>query len=381
MQKDQILLEDLYSGIYRKRHCADCGCQLTKENTKYLFEGLEDETQMGTETPVESPTEPSVSNSVDQKQDQPQQPVKKSNCNGVIIYHGKNKNHNIVAIATGLVNPSDNRKTGPMIQIWILNADLNPVEAIASGADESVCGDCMHRKSKGGACYVNPGQAPNRIWKSFKEGGYPYIVDPKLFESGNIESAYINNGNWDMFKNYKVRFGAYGDPSFIPLAILQKIASNCKGYTGYTHQWKRTDPGYKQFLTASVDFPWEYELAKKLGWKTFRVAVDWNKKAPNEIPCLNSSQGKQCADCLLCSGTSRGGKDIYIKVHGSTAKRFIELFGTEEDTSTAFDQELTASDKRHLGMVQKREDEDAAQAAQRKAELKAKRAAKKQQNA
>ena len=373
MQKDQILLEDLYSGIYRQRKCTDCGCQLTKENTKYLFEALGDEIDADpsisptTETPT---TEAPQTQQINATNNQPTK--KKSNCNGVIVYHGQNNGHNIVAIATGLVNASDNRKTGPMLQIWILNADKNPVEAIASGDDVSVCGDCMHRKSKGGACYVNPGQAPNRIYKSFKEGGYPYIVnDPKVFESGNIESAYVQNGNWDLFKNYKVRFGAYGDPSFIPISIIEKIASNCKGYTGYTHQWKKTDSRYKQYLTASVDFPWEYDLAKKLGWKTFRVAVDWNKKAPNEIPCLNSSQGKQCADCLLCSGTSRGGKDIYIKVHGSTAKRFVALFGTQEDTSETFDQELTASDKRHLGMVQRREDEESQQAAERKAQLKA----------
>ena len=56
----------------------------------------------------------------------------------------------VIAIAVGLINKSENRKTGKrgvgsgqtMVQIYILRADMSPVEASNLGLDRSVCGDC-----------------------------------------------------------------------------------------------------------------------------------------------------------------------------------------------------------------------------------------------
>ena len=69
---------------------------------------------------------------------------------------------------------SSNRKTGNMAQVWILRSDLNPVEAMSSGQDRSICGDCPHRKQDDGSrsCYVNVGQAPLSVYKGFKRGRY-----------------------------------------------------------------------------------------------------------------------------------------------------------------------------------------------------------------
>jgi len=75
----------------------------------------------------------------------------------------------IVVIATA---GSNNVKTGPMIQTWILRADLDPVEAKHAGADSSVCGQCPHRHFLGGSCYVQPYQAPRSIWYSWWKGNY-----------------------------------------------------------------------------------------------------------------------------------------------------------------------------------------------------------------
>lgn len=279
---------------------------------------------------------------------------KKTNCNGVIVYHGVSNGENIVAIATGLLNPSKNRKTGPMVQIYILHADLSPTEASSQGKDIGVCGDCMHRKSLGGACYVNQGQDPLNIFNAYKNGKYPYIVsDVKKFQDSDITSVYVNDGMWDIFKRSYVRFGAYGDPAFIPIDIVEKIASNCKGFTGYTHQWKKTNSAYQKYFMASVDFSWEYDLAKKLGWRTFRVSPEWNIKKSGEMPCLFSLKDMQCVDCLLCCGTSKpNNKDIYVKVHGATVKRFIEQFGTDADN---FDSTLTDRDLRNIKEIEDRE--------------------------
>lgn len=320
---DVLILENLYEGIYRKGRCLDCGCLLTEEemkkskddkNLNLLSEG-------------------------------------KTDCNGVVIYHGQSRGENVVCIATGFVKPSDNAKTGPMVQVWILNSDVSPIEAIKTGKDVGICFNCIHR---GGTCYVNAAQGPNAVYKAFKNGSYPSICDESTdFTKGDIAQTYLQNGAWDVFQNSFVRFGAYGDPVVIPFPILEKIANNCKGFTGYTHQWKEpTFDVYKKYLMASVDMPKQYDEAKAKGWRTFRVTHDWKVKSPNEQPCLNSRDGTACINCLKCGGTSVQDKDIYIKVHGLKHKvnKFIEKFGKGD-----FAEPLTDEDIRQIAQVEERE--------------------------
>ena len=53
----------------------------------------------------------------------------------------------IVLLVTGLVRPSQNSKTGPMVQTYILRRDMRPIEAVTSGADAAICGSCPFRPS------------------------------------------------------------------------------------------------------------------------------------------------------------------------------------------------------------------------------------------
>ena len=48
----------------------------------------------------------------------------------------------IVVIAT---LKTRNRKTGDMVQIWILNRNESPVDSVRNGSDSIVCFDCPHR--------------------------------------------------------------------------------------------------------------------------------------------------------------------------------------------------------------------------------------------
>ena len=50
-----------------------------------------------------------------------------------------------ILLLSGLRVPSKNVKTGNMLQTYILRADISPLEAIQTGADASICGDCGHR--------------------------------------------------------------------------------------------------------------------------------------------------------------------------------------------------------------------------------------------
>ena len=61
----------------------------------------------------------------------------------MIIYEGPSKLDGapIVAIATGVDGASDNGKTGDMVQITIIRADIAPHHATKTGDDTSVCGN------------------------------------------------------------------------------------------------------------------------------------------------------------------------------------------------------------------------------------------------
>ena len=91
--------------------------------------------------------------------------------NGLVIYRGPSilDGSPIVVIATGLGSGSSNRKTGALVQTWILREDVSPIKAIQNGSDVSICGACPHRgriedgRNVGRSCYVNVGQAPLNV--------------------------------------------------------------------------------------------------------------------------------------------------------------------------------------------------------------------------
>lgn len=55
----------------------------------------------------------------------------------------------IVGILTGLEHGSNNPKTGPIAQAWILRADIGPMDAKRKNIDDAVCGDCKLKGAGG----------------------------------------------------------------------------------------------------------------------------------------------------------------------------------------------------------------------------------------
>jgi hypothetical protein len=223
--------------------------------------------------------------------------------NGFILHEDSQR----VIIATGFETPSDNRKTGDMIQIWILVKSVSPTEAIKSGLDRLICGNCVHRGDGHGAdrsCYVNVGQAPQGIWKAWKAGNYAPLR------------------SLECFTGRKVRFGAYGDPVHIPLSLALAIAGVASGHTGYTHQWRKPSlQAWRSLLMASVDSIAELVIARSLGWSTFRVG---SEASAGESLCESTRIGTPCAVCLLCAGARGGLESVHIPPHGSGSVHFIE---------------------------------------------------------
>jgi hypothetical protein len=206
---------------------------------------------------------------------------------------------NIVVIITW---NSNNDKTGDMAQIVILSSVQAPTIAAKNGLDINICGDCPHRPSKLGTCYVNLGFAPSSIYRAYKLGRY------SVFSEEVIKYR---------LKYSKVRFGSYGDPVFIPINIVELIIKSCKGYTGYSHQWTNLKyKDYFKYFMASTDNSGEMQLASNMGYKTYRVGKSGEKPSKyTESICPNTSTGINCSECLLCNA-EKNSKNIFINVHG-----------------------------------------------------------------
>lgn len=204
---------------------------------------------------------------------------------------------------------SGNRKTGNMCQVWILREDVSPVDAIKSGADVSVCGNCPHRRQADGSrsCYVNVGQAPLSVWRTYKAGGYQ-------------EDLTVADGE-KYLKTRKIRWGAYGDPAIIDPVIFHAVNGAAAGHTGYTHQWREAFAQWSRgSLQASCDGMRDYLEASAHGWKTFAVVPKGQAAfSGKQCPATVENSSAQCRTCALCDGAKL---DVFVEAHGSGAKHF-----------------------------------------------------------
>jgi hypothetical protein len=226
---------------------------------------------------------------------------------GVVLYRGPSMLDGAPIVVIAITKFSKNRKTGNMVQTYILRADVDPVAAVRLGYDGSICGDCKHRgdgTGRGRSCYVNLGQGPLRVFKSFTLGDYPAVspVNPvwKEIVSGRV-----------------VRIGSYGDPAALPVGFWFSVVSGADSWTGYTHQWLVRDD-LRALCMASVDSPAEFDRAQADGWRTFRVRAPEHELFSEEVDCV-SLKGVSCADCRLCRGGAIRAKSIAIPAHGGKA--------------------------------------------------------------
>lgn len=224
-----------------------------------------------------------------------------------ILYDGPSllDGQHIFTALTGIENPSRNTKTGPMLHTWHMRSDIHPLEAVQTNADASVCGNCSLRgdHGKGRTCYVNLFRAPSQIF--------------------NHKDNFKRELPKALFRNRAVRLGAYGDTASQPTSITAEIVKRAAMTTGYTHQWHNCDPELKKYLMASCDSEEDREVAKALGWATFRIKQPDQPKLKYETTCPASEEGGKVLNCLTCGRCSGGDtKDVVINVHGTGRKHF-----------------------------------------------------------
>ena len=218
----------------------------------------------------------------------------------MIIYDGPSMLNGkpIVAILTNINNPSVNTKTGDMAQATIMPKGIKPSDAVKTGEDDAVCGDCNRRPSTAKAnglkpCYVNP-RAPNSIHRAYERGSYSTGIPEQLRKP--------------------MRLGMWGDPADMPYEIAKGLADSAPKHTGYTHRW-RDFPEFSSICMASVDTEAQRLEANALGFRTYRVRDVGAPLMDGEIACPESDKSRniQCADCGLCAGMAVKAKDISIE--------------------------------------------------------------------
>lgn len=235
--------------------------------------------------------------------------------NGFVIWEGPSPSTGdpLVAIITGVRRASKNDKTGEMLQLWILRADLPPHEAFQTGQDRATCGTCIHSGNREGTCYVRTFDAPLSVYRTFHRGSYPRL---DLGDATDLLQAL----------DRPIRLGAYGDPAMLPFDIVSSIAGACPAHTGYTHQFR--EPWFDQRFLSLVMASLDGDQTTPKGARSFRVIGAASDTRRGEILCPASEEaGKQttCAKCRLCAGSSKQAKNVAIVAHGKASRKLLKV--------------------------------------------------------
>lgn len=239
-----------------------------------------------------------------------------------VIYRGPSLLDGAPIVAIAVVS-GHNRKTGKMVQTYILRSDIDPMAANKSGADYSICGNCPHRgvpttdpnrkTAERRSCYVTLLHGVRVVFDAFRRGVYGEL-------SGHAAIAGIGEG-------LMVRLGTYGDPSAVPSYVWESLVSRAKGHTAYSHQANVPGADFRSdMFMQSVDSLAEARSAWQSGRRTFRVVSSVSDiERRSEVLCPASAEAGQrttCAACGLCGGTAVKAKSIAIPVHGGGRVHF-----------------------------------------------------------
>lgn len=230
----------------------------------------------------------------------------------MIIYEGPNINGEDIVVL--LKETTNNTKTGNMPSLWVFVPDINPWDAINSGIDARVCGDCAHRKDgTARRCYThgNTMRAMTGMVRAHAAGKYPRFSDlVPVFKVAKQRGANA------------IRSTAYGDMSFVPpevwLAINEARIVAGLGVRGYTAQWRKAHAAHlRSTHMASVHNTLAAAEAEAFGWRYFLSTKD-KPMTPDIVNCPASKEAGHlttCNRCSLCSGLQRDAPSVWIKEH------------------------------------------------------------------
>lgn len=228
---------------------------------------------------------------------------------GLIIYRGPSLLTGAPIVAVVIVR-SENEKTGSAAQSYILaDNGERPTDAMRSGADAAICGDCRHRFLNARTCYVVVRQGATKVWMALQAGVYPDFT-------GCVDVVS------EVLHGRMLRLGTYGDPAAVPAAVWRGLLPANGAWIGYTHAWRQALAApLRDICMASVDSPAEYALARSMGWRTFRVRAPGEAPLPREAVCPASEEAGHkltCDQCGYCDGAGRGRRGgATLLLHGN----------------------------------------------------------------
>jgi hypothetical protein len=156
-------------------------------------------------------------------------------------------------------------------------------------------------------CYVTTSNGVRAVYDAYRRGLYPRLPRRQLPK---------------LFAGRRVRLGAYGNFSNVPLALVEEVVRASAGWTLYEHDWARCDKRLAKYAMASVSSVEGKERANAMGWRTFRVKQEGEPVLADEVVCPASDEGGRrtdCYHCLLCQGTSKRARNVVINDHGPTS--------------------------------------------------------------
>jgi|TARA_R110000764_G_C10881723_1_gene369147 hypothetical protein len=175
--------------------------------------------------------------------------------------------------------------------------------------DGSNCLDCPFSVGSGnGGCYTHKFQQYSGMLMMLRSIKADALTPLDKEKYRNI---------MDMSHDTYIRFGTYGEPSLLPIALVESMSLLSKSWTGYTHQWKKEWANdYGKFFMASTHNQAESRVARGVNYRSFIATKDGSEDA---VGCPASKEmgfKTNCAKCGLCSGTEgKGRKDIKILEH------------------------------------------------------------------
>jgi hypothetical protein len=227
---------------------------------------------------------------------------------GVVLWRGPSQ-FDQTPIVVILTYRSKNKKTGNILQVYILPDKDSPLYNLASNGGQSVCHECPLRPKPWGcgACYVQVNRDPQHVWKAFQAGRYD-----DGFEALNARLPKLPD---------TVRVGAYGDPLAVPDVVWLRLKIRFRVMLGYTHAWYTTHTTLRYWRATCHSQP-DITIARRMGWKVFVVtssAAALRHRPHHLIPCSTvTNPGTTCVECGRCNtfSTCHNPERIAIPVHG-----------------------------------------------------------------
>ena len=190
----------------------------------------------------------------------------------------------------------------------IANQDERTMRSFFNAADTN-CLDCPFNTF--GACYTHKFNQYVGFISMLKSIAKKY---PTWDDVPSYDTSFALIAS-EMSKGTFVRFGTYGEPSLHPIEMIEAMVQTADNWTGYTHQWKRSNVLGKFFMASTHTLD-ESNIAKEQGYRSYIATHTPIGEVVNCPASKESGYKSSCSKCGLCSGTEgKGTKSIYILNH------------------------------------------------------------------